>query len=418
MSFENLELIGSTYYASMNVPPDVREALEKRRLRKSLKTSDKRTAVNRARLVLAQWWNDIHEARKKLQGTPDKLTQDALDWREAMKDESLEPGLVEGLLSDQAERLEAEQGRATAARFYGVATGKLTPITPLLDRWKAYAEKSVKAKTLSMYSSDVERMAASLPNVEDLTKSKLRAWLWALAEASPDGIAEATQRRILNGVSNFWRWAQAQGLIADDLSNPTVGIELHKGAKTVTRKEFTAEQVVALHAKAVAKDDSALADLIRLAAYTGARIEELCTLKRESISPCWGFFTVKDAKSEAGNRDVPIHPELLTTMQRLHHESKDGYLIPSTARNTHGKRSDPLGKRFGRLKEDAGFGPEHVFHSIRKTVATQLENAGVAEGVAADILGHEKPTLTYGLYSGGASMAVKAKAIGEVGYPW
>jgi hypothetical protein len=46
-------------------------------------------------------------------------------------------------------------------------------------------------------------------------------------------------------------------------------------------------------------------------------------------------------------------------------------------------------------------GEAHVFHSISKTVVTLLENAGVSENVAADIVGHEKPRITYGLYSGG-----------------
>jgi hypothetical protein len=33
-----------------------------------------------------------------------------------------------------------------------------------------------------------------------------------------------------------------------------------------------------------------------------------------------------------------------------------------------------------------------VFHSIRKTVATLLEDAQCPEGIAADIIGHDKPT--------------------------
>jgi integrase len=53
----------------------------------------------------------------------------------------------------------------------------------------------------------------------------------------------------------------------------------------------------------------------------------------------------------------------------------------------------------------------HVFHSVRKTVGTLLENAGVTENVASDILGHEKPRITYGLYSGGASLEVKRAAV-------
>ena len=43
-----------------------------------------------------------------------------------------------------------------------------------------------------------------------------------------------------------------------------------------------------------------------------------------------------------------------------------------------------------------GCEPQHVFHSIRKTVVTILENAGVAENIVADIVGHEKTTMTFG----------------------
>jgi len=72
---------------------------------------------------------------------------------------------------------------------------------------------------------------------------------------------------------------------------------------------------------------------------------------------------------------------------------------------------DAIGKRFGRLKEELGFGPEYVFHSIRKSFTTFLEQAGVNEGITADIVGHEKQTITYGLYSGGSSDVQKYEAI-------
>ena len=45
-----------------------------------------------------------------------------------------------------------------------------------------------------------------------------------------------------------------------------------------------------------------------------------------------------------------------------------------------------------------------------------LGNAGVAENVVADIVGHEKPRITYGLYSGGATIAVKAEALAKLAY--
>jgi len=64
-----------------------------------------------------------------------------------------------------------------------------------------------------------------------------------------------------------------------------------------------------------------------------------------------------------------------------------------------------------------GFGSQHVFHSLRKTVVTILENAGVPENVVADIVGHEKTTMTYGLYSGGATLDTKRAALAELDYP-
>ena len=57
-----------------------------------------------------------------------------------------------------------------------------------------------------------------------------------------------------------------------------------------------------------------------------------------------------------------------------------------------------------------------MFHSIRKTVVTMLENHGVEEGVTADIVGHKKHTMTYGLYSGGLSFANKAAAMAKLQY--
>jgi hypothetical protein len=56
----------------------------------------------------------------------------------------------------------------------------------------------------------------------------------------------------------------------------------------------------------------------------------------------------------------------------------------TTAQNKLGERGMAFGKRLGRLKTSAGHGPGLVFHSIRKTVATALQDAGCPEPTAAD----------------------------------
>jgi integrase len=89
----------------------------------------------------------------------------------------------------------------------------------------------------------------------------------------------------------------------------------------------------------------------------------------------------------------------------------DPYIIGGQRSDQYNIRSGAFGKRFGYLRGVQGHGQELVFHSLRRTVATLLENAGAPEGIAADILGHEKKTLSYGLYSSGSSMQRKIEAI-------
>ena len=49
--------------------------------------------------------------------------------------------------------------------------------------------------------------------------------------------------------------------------------------------------------------------------------------------------------------------------------------------------------------------------SIRKFVVTTLEQAAISEGIAADLVGHEKPNITYNVYSGGSSIEQLSHAV-------
>jgi integrase len=99
-------------------------------------------------------------------------------------------------------------------------------------------------------------------------------------------------------------------------------------------------------------------------------------------------------------------------------DETDEYVVPGFEIDKRGERGKALGKRFGRVKKGVGFTERtHAFHSIRKTFTTLMEQAGVQEGVTADIIGHEKPTMTYGVYSGGSSMEQKREAINKLKYP-
>jgi integrase len=162
-----------------------------------------------------------------------------------------------------------------------------------------------------------------------------------------------------------------------------------------------------------------LADFIAMGMYLGARAEEIAALRVEHVDLVNWTVSIVNAKTASGIRTLPIHTQLQDTIERLVASSKDGFVFTGQSVNKYGDRSSMLGSRFRDLKEQAGFGPQKVFHSIRHTVATMLERAGVPEGVAADVLGHEKrgATMSFGTYGARSSMDMMRAAIERLVYP-
>ena len=153
--------------------------------------------------------------------------------------------------------------------------------------------------------------------------------------------------------------------------------------------------------------------------YTGCRIEEVCSLKTEQVKVVGGLLSLvlTDAKTVKGIRTIPVATKLTKAITGAVAGSEDGFLVSGLTFNKYGDRSNAVGKRFGRLKKELGFSDKQVFHSIRKCVVTQLEQAGVPESVVADLVGHEKQTITYGLYSGGSSLTSIREAVEKLNYP-
>ncbi|CAN5330222.1 hypothetical protein BH09PSE5_BH09PSE5_06790 [soil metagenome] len=414
MKLRHSEKRFNVHYAKLTVPSDVRHLIGKARFFKSTETGNDAKAALRIAVLVAGWKGEIAKARGAL---PDEKSTfwDSLraDHAQAEASGDEDAMLVIEEIAEQAATATTTKDAYEAGRLYLEATNQVTPLASLVTDWKASLRLS--QKTIDQQSRDVTRMADHFGTLEALKPQRVKAWTDKLIK---DAVTATSLERIMNGCRSFWRYVQDSGTLPVDSPDPFVGSFrlATKRAKrnTVSRVAFSADDLAKVYGQAVASGDTDLANLIALGAYTGARIEELCSLTVENSAS--GVFNIVDSKTAAGVREVPIHPMLVGLVATLAAASKDGYLIPSTAAGQYGVRSDPLSKRFGRLKESMNFGAGHVFHSIRKTVATLLEQAGVVEGVAADILGHEKRTLSYGLYSSGSSQAQKAAAIGTISY--
>ena len=404
----NIELRANTWYANLIIPKDVRPVLGKFKFLKSLETSNKKQACLRAAPLVALWKAQIDEAR----GSIGAVDNEALRWRGYLANaQGVELDVLEENLLDKAKEIQREKGVDKAGDFYQIALGKRTPLNLDYNKW--VKQISLVAKTKDQTIKDVDVFLNRFSSIESVTRQEIKKWI---DEIQGTGKSIGTANRLLISARNYWRYLQQQDVVGVD-NEPLNLRGLIPTAKKKSKNgwiPFEPASIVKLWNEANRKEDPELADLIFIGSYMGARIEEICAMKLENITEL--SFKIVDAKTIAGIREVPIHSQLETVVKRLKDSSKDGYLITGLSFNKYGDRSNGLGKRFGRLKTDLGFSSNHVFHSIRKTFVTQLENAGVSEGVTADIVGHEKRTMTYGLYSGGNSLIVKAEAIKNVKY--
>lgn len=403
-----IELRHRTYFAYLDVPSDVRPKLNRRVFRQTLQTDSLSVAKRRAAPLIAQWKAEISRLREE----PNH--NDAKYWRDALRrtQDSKQRALIMEQIDMAAWNIGAlnvehigdpPSSDPEAQRFYAEATGASVSTAEHLDEWINSAQ--VKDKTARMRRATIERMVSKFENLQDVSRKEVRRWVTELvAELKP-----ASVKRMMSDCRSYWAYLAAIEAVPED-SAPFDRLGLK--VKSSSWQPYAPEEAAKL--LKAAKGNTQLADLIRLAMYSGARREELCGLKIAQVKD--HYFEILDAKTEAGIRKVPVHRQLTRTIKRLVKDSKDGYLLSGLKPNRNGDRGDILGKRFTRLKNEFGFDERHVFHSFRGTVITMLERAGVPEGTVQDIVGHARSTLTGSTYSGKSTFEMRRDALAKLAY--
>ena len=398
------------WYARLGIPSELRSHYNgKRELKATLKTPDQKVAELKAMKLVGDWKLQFAALRGSVSATQ-ALAAEFLPHPDGKVNPDTGMSDKDYAIDAQADALADGQKQA----FYEVALGRATPTLLYLDKFLKQWE--VEQKTKDMAKTAIKRVADTFTTLEMISVPLI----YQMIDADTNG--KATKEKNYGFVRQYFKYLKRMQAIPQDKPNPFENLDFKqqkKNTATSTKRiAFKTAEVKKLMKAAVDRGDVQLAQLIELAAYTGARIEELSSLKVSDIVKVDGVncLNIRDAKTEAGNREVPIHPSITKLIKQLIKETGDGYLLSGLTFNKYMQRSNAIGKRFGHMKTAQGFGKGHVFHCFRNTVATQLENAGVPEGVAADIVGHEKKTMTYGLYSGGTSAKKKLEAIKTVKY--
>lgn len=412
----HLEKARNNWDAVLTVPKKLRGVnnLPMLRFRKSTGTADKRKACTIASQYVAGWKILIEEAR----GNDSSHLSRAMMYRRELEKPDLDDNnreAIEFLINDEAETLyyktNSEAARSKAIQFTHVASGAKTTTDYYYEQWKA--QLTISPRTVEQYAKDVQLFINKFPIIENVNKREVSIWLDKL---SFEGVSKDTQKRIIKGCRNYWKYLSRyniNGMVTDPFHQVILA---NKGKKKAPRETFEPHELVDLWTKAKNSNNDTLADLIVLGAYTGARIDELCSIMVKDVSD--DVFNITDSKTTAGIRTVPIHSHIKPVIERLLENSTDGYLLPNLTFDKFGKRSNTIGNQFSKLKKKAGYNERKVFHSLRHTLVTNLVNAGVLEFHIADIIGHEKRGVTGSVYTKALSIEVKRDAIEKISYPF
>ena len=200
-------------------------------------------------------------------------------------------------------------GQAAAAAVDAI-TSRATPFLKYLDDWKPHAGLIPRCldqaiATLKQFSSAVRQP------IEALEAKHVQAWVDALINPHGDvGISAKTVNRKLSELRNYWRYLQSHQVVPEDrlpFDHRRVKDPPHRRkTKEDTRQRFQPEDIVRLWHEAEQRGDLILSYAIRIAAYSGARLEGPCELKTTDIrvDPDTRYRVHADVRQDGSRRQV------------------------------------------------------------------------------------------------------------------
>jgi integrase len=209
-------------------------------------------------------------------------------------------------------------------------------------------------------------------------------------------VAAPTVERHLASLKAFLQFGVERGWLTGNVAS---GLRPPQDTrpKAMKRRAFTKEERNQILRTALAEHgpDGDMTWLIRLGAYSGARLEELAQLARSNILKVEDVWVIeiddlqgRQVKSRSSVRHIPIHPAIRMELVAWNCAGRGDRLF-SSFRPVGGRFSNKLSGEFARLMERSGLhDPRLVFHSWRHTLKREMSNARVDPDARRLILGH------------------------------
>ena len=365
------------------------------------------------RIAIPSYMRHLFQGKRyfmKSTGTRDirqaRLFRDAiaLEWTRLRNLLKPQGGSSVDQIIDELRRVSVYAKEAPAS--FGASVQACPSLLKMRDLYLLQYSEKRKLTTLSKTNKAVEVLLTHLKKkdvqLRDINRTIVTGWLDKLkTERAPQTI-----QNYISALAQIWDLARNRYHDAPQ-DNPWRGHALEAKSSKVSYEVFAPGEL----AKVYALLDDEMKAVTAIGAYSGMRINEICTLRESSIKTIEGVlcFEITEGKTKSAARIVPVHSKLIPLVKSLLKTTHSGFLFyhASITDRADGKRSTWHTQQFTRAKRKALgelAAERKVFHSLRHAFVQQLDRAQVPEDRIALLVGHERgSTESFKTYSKNAA---------------
>ncbi|WAR37835.1 MULTISPECIES: site-specific integrase [Enterobacteriaceae] len=369
------------------------------------------------RIAIPSYMRHLFQGKRyfmKSTGTRDirqaRLFRDAiaLEWTRLRNLLKPQGGSSVDQIIDELRRVSLYAKEAPAS--FGASVQACPSLLKMRDLYLLQYSKKRKLTTLSKTNKAVEVLLTHLKKkdvqLRDINRTIVTGWLDKLkTERAPQTI-----QNYISALAQIWDLARNRYHDAPQ-DNPWRGHALEAKSSKVSYEVFAPGEL----AKVYALLDDEMKAVTAIGAYSGMRINEICTLRESSIKTMEGIlcFEITEGKTKSAARIVPVHSKIIPLVKSLLKTTHSGFLFyhASITDRADGKRSTWHTQQFTRAKRKALGEPaaeRKVFHSLRHAFVQQLDRAQVPEDRIALLVGHERgSTESFKTYSKNAASPIE-----------
>jgi integrase len=206
-----------------------------------------------------------------------------------------------------------------------------------------------------------------------------------------DARAPSAARKALEAIRQVYSFAMKRGIVKE---NPAAGLE-PPTRKKKRQRFLTMDEIVKIM-RELPRAAFLVAAALILLLLSSARLDEILSLRKPSIDLKAGHLVLLDTKSDGRPHAVPLTPlmvKLIEKLLSLNPDDPDGFLFPSSVKQTVHLSGSHLRRKLKEILERAGVDPTWL-HDLRRSGATHFGRLGIPQKVIEKQLNHTGSTVT------------------------